>query len=980
MTKHLTILSSIVLIVLLLVVSVAGAAPALDVAPVATTPEPSAPEMAAPDKLVAGQNAGAYYLDYFGTINWIDPTKVPVKGALLFYNWQYLESTLGNYNWTQLDNTIAQRTAKGLSTGVFVSTFDGRRDGDIRSTPDYVIETPGTMIVTPYYSDYYQRGYDGNIEYPTSNYWEYAGDAAYSTSRNHTTGGSSSIRLGGTDNAVGSATRDGMRIPAMPTGSEWPGGTKMEVQLSYYMETTDTNTDADHLYVELLNADDYVLATIADVTNTGGTANAWTTLSSLDVSAFMKRTVKVRVRTTSDVSDPTTFYVDDVALNVRLVLPKYWGTPFLNAYNTFIQALGAHLRGDSRVDFVAIGTGQHGENQPFTDENGTVYANVNQQLKDNGLTSPIWVSTINKITDYYVTAFTQGSALKKNLLLQYAPIFESASEIKSTTDYAVARGVGVSFNGLSPDWIQAYHNSLDGSYDPMVSGGGRYNYVPIAFESYIYMLCSPTFSYWGLFNALDKHADYMRIDWDAIADWNGNQTYRGPYFEWAKDYWGQTVSSPTLPSVWTVLREHRNPMPLCNTRSTPPYTYRADDGNTYIYNYSGAPTRGSSYPLLGNFSYWLVQDDSIPGGKTVPETNDKGADARYAVNPITHSAYPNQSVSVGLGNCPTSNSYSYTRYPANYPCYTTPYNPDLPVLEGQSASNYYDPYNYTGGGKEAWVIRRTDQATGNPYMWFDVDDQYMDGSEVYTVKISVKYLDMGTDTWSLRYDSTSGEKVAGTITKTGTKQVKTAVFDITDGKFANGLAGNLADFGIDSRSTLGANDGNEWIHMVDVAKLDEQDPPTLTPTPTMTPTATNTPTVTPTATPGTGVVRGVAFHDANGDMIRDAGEPGLAGATLALKQGITEIYTAVSGAGGTFEFPAVAPGTYQLVDKTPPAGYLHNAISLYFVITANQTLDQFVIGYALGPTATPTATPSTTPTATSEPWPQYLPLLLQPSS
>ena len=80
----------------------------------------------------------------------------------------------------------------------------------------------------------------------------------------------------------------------------------------------------------------------------------------------------------------------------------------------------------------------------------------------------------------------------------------------------------------------------------------------------------------------------------------------------------------------------------------------------------------------------------------------------------------------------------------------------------------------------------------------------------------MKYFDIGTDTWSLRYDSASGVsggKLAGTITKTNSKQVKQATFNISDAKFAKRLASNQADFVIDSNS-----DGNEWIHMVDVAK------------------------------------------------------------------------------------------------------------------------------------------------------------------
>ncbi len=61
------------------------------------------------------------------------------------------------------------------------------------------------------------------------------------------------------------------------------------------------------------------------------------------------------------------------------------------------------------------------------------------------------------------------------------------------------------------------------------------------------------------------------------------------------------------------------------------------------------------------------------------------------------------------------------------------------------------------------------------------------------------------------------------------------------------------DFKLDSRDENGANDGDEWIHLVDVRVTGDAvvtSTPTSTPThtPTRTPTPTHTPTRTPTAT------------------------------------------------------------------------------------------------------------------------------------
>jgi photosystem II stability/assembly factor-like uncharacterized protein len=143
--------------------------------------------------------------------------------------------------------------------------------------------------------------------------------------------------------------------------------------------------------------------------------------------------------------------------------------------------------------------------------------------------------------------------------------------------------------------------------------------------------------------------------------------------------------------------------------------------------------------------------------------------------------------------------------------------------------------------------------------------------------------------------------------------------------------------------------------------------PTATTTPTETPTATptNTPTATPTATPSTGIVTGTAYDDLNRNGELDPGEPGLAGAVLALNRGATELHTATSGPGGAFRIEGVAPGTYTLLEKQPPPGYRSN-VRISFQVFANTTWT-FLIDYESEPTVTPTETPTATATATATP-------------
>lgn len=959
MTKPLYILASVAALVVLLASSVVGAAPApadsSGVAPAAAgiAPADPAPEVA-PDRLVAGQAAGGYYLDYGNTR--LSPSQYPVRGAIHFYSWSNLQQGPNAYNWSALNAWINDRFSLGLSTGIFVSTYDGDSNGDILATPNFVIETPNAVVVTAEYVDYLRRE-NGNFDSwgPTAGWSLFGGAAIVNTSPLNATyvgqlGGANDI----TDQRI---THDVMQTPAMPPPAVWPGGTKMEMQFDYYVQTTDAKPNADHLYVEIVDPSGNLIALVADITNTSGANNVAVTSPVYNLSSYnvFARSLRVRFRATTDGSDPTTFYIDEVKLRVRHLVPKYWEATYQNLYRNFITELGNQLRANSKVDFVSIGVGLYGETQPV--DVWTRGGVMKQEMIKAGLTSEKWVQTVNTITDMYVSAFSTGTTLRKNLLLQYAPYFDRVSERIQFTDYAVGRGVGLSSNNLMPELDVAFHPLGQGGFDP-ITKNARYNFIPIAFETYVNYACSPVFFYWAVLNGLSMHADYLRFDPDLLRKPDGTLTANGPTFQWAKEYWGRTVQN--TPSVWTVMREHRNPTPYCYAPNDPTYS---------------EPGKFSTYPILGNFNFWLYQDDTIAGGKTVPETNDPGADSRpqYAGG-----RYP----SAGLGNCPygMANAYSPT-----YPCNPTPYNPNLPPLEGQNPTRLYDPRPWTGNGKEAWVVRRTDQnsdpAKNNPYMWFEIDDQYIDGTQIYSVVITVKYFDIGNDKWSLKYDSTSNEKAAEVygsggrtyVQKTNTRQLKEAKFLINDGKFANRLGGGRADFYIDSRSPEGVNDGNEWIHMVDVAKGSSISEPTPTPTATATPTETPTPTVTPTATPTTGVVEGVTFHDKNNNGVQDADEPGLPGAELGLWQGSDRIYTAVSGADGVFRFPAVAPGQYQLREDVAPPGYLRYPMPVLLVVNANQTLPPIYLGHQLAPTPTPTPTLTPTSTPTLTPTPTFTP-------
>ncbi len=163
-------------------------------------------------------------------------------------------------------------------------------------------------------------------------------------------------------------------------------------------------------------------------------------------------------------------------------------------------------------------------------------------------------------------------------------------------------------------------------------------------------------------------------------------------------------------------------------------------------------------------------------------------------------------------------------------------------LPSQARSHIYGWYS----------TRRTDQASGNPYMSFDVDDRYPYAGQVpraaggqVSWHVNVTLVNQGTDTFSLEYLDYYGNPVEHKVTKgpaLGTEgQWVDYTWTVQDAYFANGLPGGN-DFRIDSN-----NDGDEIIHRL-IVSAEGPTPPTPTVTRTRPPTSTPTRTTTP-ATP-----------------------------------------------------------------------------------------------------------------------------------
>ena len=454
-------------------------------------------------------------------------------------------------------------------------------------------------------------------------------------------------------------------------------------------------------------------------------------------------------------------YPDAVITCGTQKVPKYWHWAYLQKYGNFIRALGQRFNGDPRLEFIAMGVGLYGETQPTNES-------YDQCMRDNGLSGALWVSTVNQNTDMYAQAFPST-----RVLILGGSRFMHACERTEWTEYAAnTYGIADFHTSLVADGDSLVIPDKPGFegcgiLDPIIKWSGQ---LATAQEAYQYMTPTETETYWAVLGMLGRHETYLSVDYAPddsghdgwlLAHANGTPRYENfPIMEFANLYLGRTLQD--APSVWVAMRE------------------------------SGY----SWYPECGNYSFWLRQDDSVPGGKTAIVTYRTGL------------------------NFPTTTS-------------------------GCTISNKTEQGVNLGGawvGKESWIARRTDAASGNPHMFFKADDGYLFNTD-QTVTVTVTYFDKGTDRWELVYDSTTGSRSGGTVIKQNSLTWKKASFVLPNARFANGLAGG-SDFYLDSRG-----DGDEYIHFVDVTKSGGSPEPTPTATPyTPTPTATRTPSATPTAT------------------------------------------------------------------------------------------------------------------------------------
>jgi len=641
------------------------------------------------------------------------------------------------------------------------------------------------------------------------------------------------------------------------------------------------------------------------------------------------------------------------------LLPKYTDPYYKAQYQQFIEAMADYLLNSPNRDhvaWVAIGSGKDGENIPV--DNGS---------DDDSLLRVIsvddWVNFVKFTIDIYHDAFSANAGKPQiNLLSQNAPFYRYTWERREIAAYANSKDVGVSVNNITSDFDLTEAGAA-GNYIGLYDQIRQYHTsVPIGLESYGYMMASENEFYWAMARAIDLKPDFLRLSyfWD-LYDTSTNRIIA----QWASRFIGRGFEpgQNPPPSIWSRMREHRDPLYL---------PYVAD------------PAPGYYWPTLGNYEYFLRQDFEAPNGVTIPLTDDirfQASDHRFGTD-----QYPDV----------RSQPWHYNEHGYDAVLNSVGLYHVESVKQGAvEVQIQVDP---------GWTARRSNQSEGSYGFFFDADDRYLsaptDINDPHEVRITVTYLDHGNDRWRLMYDSTSGQKAAtlyalqdwdvrtglalddglpnsgvlpdpkpAYVQKTNTNRWKVATFYIQDGYFDNRLPGDN-DFYIDSRSDSGSMDGDEYIHHVDVQRLN--DIPQVTPTPTP-PGSTPTPTPTPTATPGAeeGSISGYVFESLDGDFTKDPDEPGLPGALVRLhlvSDLSNPVAETVSDDEGFYSFTDLSPETYVII-VSPPAGWEMILASRYIVLEAGQSLTHQDFPARLVATLTPTPTPTLTPSPTPTPVP-----------
>ena len=433
----------------------------------------------------------------------------------------------------------------------------------------------------------------------------------------------------------------------------------------------------------------------------------------------------------------------------KIVCPTYTYGYYLDPefkiyFEEMVQALSKHLREEipaylaNNVSFVRVDTGATGDEEPY-EGSDVEFVPVEYQISPNDWKSyRLWAFSV------YDQAFQHGTGPQIPLLFQNieVPAYQTELDWVMTN---VTSGFGAKYGGQ----VRGHHLSESRN-------------VPDSFK----VLSMDTPSKFFSVNEMDQtwQKPYFELNlklgmyWCAVEQLNAGMTiwdWSGSVMEGAAandivssagffNTWAAELDPPTARGGFCIFHEGLASEDTTKFPEAPPYGSPANKANTARYTAicaayasQGAKMDDLDRAILGQVAQRRAQTGF----------NDSG----------------------------------WGIWPGNYERFITQMNPDstskgLWRVNGDltSSSHPYDRF-----------ARRFDNASGRDTMYFDINDNLLP-SAGQRVRLSVDYLDRGTDQFALQYDAVgNNQKTALTVTKTSSNTWKTASAIVTDWAFRN---------------------------------------------------------------------------------------------------------------------------------------------------------------------------------------------------
>jgi serine protease AprX len=210
-----------------------------------------------------------------------------------------------NQNWIYANpgsGTTTSNINVGVTSGTLASN-PGTYFGSVTITAPNAANSPLTVPVTWTVNPGSQLIVNGGFE-TTISPWVLGGGAAHDTVAANARTGSGSLREGGVNNAAHTAYQT-INVPFCPNPS-----------LRFYLKVTTSETGLlanDRFYVEVQNSAGVTLATLNTASNLNQGPN-YVLRGPFSLAPYAGQTIRLRFRTATNATLPTTFRVDDVSV------------------------------------------------------------------------------------------------------------------------------------------------------------------------------------------------------------------------------------------------------------------------------------------------------------------------------------------------------------------------------------------------------------------------------------------------------------------------------------------------------------------------------------------------------------------------------------------------------------------------------------------------------------------------------------------